>query len=95
MRPVLLAALLLATACASLPDPVDRPGTWSPSGANEENLRAMVADPAHLTRGTGAPGSRSAAAERPVTRLLAGERASLPTTAIMPRAAIGPGNAAR
>ncbi len=95
MRSLPLAALLLV-ACSSLPDPVDRPGTWQPSGTNEANLRAMVAEPAHLSRGVGAQDSRGEASARPIARLLAGERPGLPDPRTGLRSAVvGTGHAAR
>ncbi len=50
LKPVAPLCLLLALAACG-PEPFDREGTWRATGANEANLRAMVADPAHLTRG--------------------------------------------
>ncbi len=47
--PFLAAALLLA-GCDAM-DPYKREGTWRPEGANEANLRAMVAVPADLVGG--------------------------------------------
>jgi hypothetical protein len=91
-----LTAFLALAACASLPDPVDRPGTWRPAGANEANLRQMVVEPAHLTRGVSAPDSDGALAARPVGKLLAGERATLPDPRTGQRGLFGGGaNAAR
>jgi len=49
---LLLPLLLAASACT--PEPYERPGTWQATGVNDRNLRAMVADPAHLTRGVDA-----------------------------------------
>ncbi|WP_372624094.1 hypothetical protein [Falsiroseomonas sp.] len=50
--PAMLALpLLLAVAACGGPEPYERPGTWRATGANEANLRAMVVEPAHLTRG--------------------------------------------
>ena len=72
--------LLLAALAACAEDPFDRPGTWRPAGVNETNLRAMVADPAHLARGVGAGTERGQAGSRPVTQLEAGRRPALPTT---------------
>lgn len=44
-----LIALLLLAGCGQLAsNPVDQPGTWKPIGANDINLRAMIADPADL-----------------------------------------------
>jgi hypothetical protein len=43
--------LALATGGCIDPEPYTRPGTWQATGANDANLRAMVVDPAQLTRG--------------------------------------------
>jgi hypothetical protein len=43
--------LALAAGGCIDPEPYSRPGTWQATGANEANLRAMVADPSHLDRG--------------------------------------------
>ena len=48
MRTLLLLALLAG--CAEI-DPLTRPGTWHPLGANDLNLRAMLANPQDLQRG--------------------------------------------
>ena len=45
--------LLLVLACCDATDPYMRDGTWRPSPANDENLRAMVASPSDLVRGVG------------------------------------------
>lgn len=58
MRRLLLALPLLAAACQGPLEPHERPGTWQASGVNDANLRAMIADPAHLDRGA-APASAS------------------------------------
>jgi hypothetical protein len=49
-------------------------GTWQAAGVNDRNLRAMLADPSHATRGVAARDDRGAAGTTPVTRLLAGDR---------------------
>ena len=74
----LIPALLLLTACEGGGAGLDRAGMWQPTGANEHNLRAMVADPDHLNEGIGTPRSRSVTAVAPITRLDAGERPELP-----------------
>ncbi len=51
MRRLLLALPLIAAGCADFNEPHERAGTWRASGANDANLRAMVADPSHLDRG--------------------------------------------
>ena len=57
----------------------DRPGTWNPTGDNDANLRAMVANPHDLVEGTGQDASAGAEAAPPVARVLAGKRYPLPT----------------
>jgi hypothetical protein len=77
-RPVLLGLPLLLGACAY--EPWERPGTWQQTGANEANLRAMVVDPTHLTRGVApATPSRGQPAARAVARAAAGQSSDLGT----------------
>ncbi|MFH5925636.1 hypothetical protein [Roseomonas xinghualingensis] len=64
---VLLTSALLLASCG--PEAVDRPGTWQATGLNDRNLRAMLADPAHAGRGTGAVGSRGDTAAAAAQRL--------------------------
>lgn len=71
-------ALLLLAACEGGGAGLDRPGMWQPSGVNDRNLRAMLADPDHLNEGIGTPRSRSVTAVAPITRMDAGERPDLP-----------------
>ena len=48
-RPIaLLLPILLCLAACSQVDPYTRPGNWRPNGANDANLRAMVAVPSDL-----------------------------------------------
>lgn len=65
-----------ASACSNEAE-IDRPGTWQPTGANEHNLRAMVADPRDLEAGAGAATDRGSGAARAVTRLLVDRRRPL------------------
>jgi hypothetical protein len=58
---------VLLAACAG--DPREREGTWRPTGANETNLRAMIADPQHLERGVGDPRGRGRQAADAIERL--------------------------
>ncbi len=77
MRNILWLALLLPAACAA-EDPLTRAGLWEPTGANDTNLRAMIADPDDLVAGAAdsrADGSVVAAA---VARYRAGKLKSLP-----------------
>lgn len=72
----LLAPLLLA-ACTipGVGEPIDREGLWRATGVNEANLRAMVADPAHLSRGVEA---QTPARGEPAA--LAAQRLGFPST---------------
>ena len=74
-----LIGLVLISACSYDPfDPYQRPGTWVSDGANDANLRAMVANPHDLIEGTGERVSSGAEAASPVQRVLAGKRYPLP-----------------
>ncbi len=57
---------------------IDRRGTWQAEGINDRNLRAQVADPAHLTRGAGAATDRGEAGARAAQALSEGRRPRLP-----------------
>ena len=74
--------LLAALSGCSGYDPMswDRPGTWQPTGANNANLHAMIADPSHLDRGVGASTDRGHAGSDAVTRLLEDRRRALPVS---------------
>lgn len=73
---LLLLPVLSLAACKQ--DPFERPFTWTATGANDANLRAMVADTRDLTAGRGDTGSVGDEAARPISRMLAGNRAQLP-----------------
>jgi hypothetical protein len=74
-----LIGLILVACCTYDPfDPYQRPGTWVPDGANDANLRAMVANPHDLVEGTGEGVSSGAEAASPVSRVLTGKRYPLP-----------------
>ena len=91
MRVVLSAALLLPlVACVGPLDPHERAGTWRPVGANDANLRAMIADPDDLVTGvadTRADGQVVAAA---VARYRIGKVKDLPDVGI---SKVAPGGA--
>ena len=81
MHIVRTALLLLVAACT--PDyPMDRAGTWSPPqfGANDANLRAMIANPRDLAGGRGEKTSLATEAAEPVTRLFTDRRKPLPAS---------------
>lgn len=72
---VLLAPLLLAACTApGGVEPIDREGMWRPSGVNDANLRAMIADPSHLSRGV-----QAAAPARGEAAALAAQRLGFPS----------------
>jgi hypothetical protein len=78
----ILGALLVVGACAPdtyfPPSDFERAGTWQADGVNDRNLRAMVADPAHLSNGVGAAADRGSQATAAVNALEAGRRPALP-----------------
>ena len=76
-RTCFLAAAAAASLAACTDDPFERPGTVAPRGFNDANLRAMVVDPAHLRRGTGAATVRGDAGARPIDLLRSGKRPPL------------------
>ncbi len=96
-RPLLgLLLLVLLPACTQ--DPMDRPGTWHATGANQHNLAAMVVDTAHLQAGVAAETERGAVGSNAVARLLDGRRAALPLTGasrigLAPAGGVAPGAA--
>ena len=75
--------LLLALVSGCAKDPFQRPQTWKlppdGGGANDANLRAMIANPQDLTAGTSDDTGVGHLAVRPVDALLSGHRRSLPT----------------
>jgi hypothetical protein len=81
----LVGAALLASGCAGLADPFGRPGTWSPRGANEANLRAMIVNPADLERGEGDPRGRGRQAANAIERVEDDTVKPLPDVRTSPR----------
>jgi hypothetical protein len=75
-RGAALALALLAAGCGPRYD-IDRPGTWQPIGANDHNLRAMLADPRDLTSGASTATDRANGPSRAVTRLYTDHRRQL------------------
>lgn len=72
------AALLLLVAGCTNADPIDRPGTWQATGANDRNLRAMIANTADLEVGVAPATERGNAGANAATRLLLERRRPLP-----------------
>ncbi|MDO9709135.1 hypothetical protein [Paracraurococcus lichenis] len=73
---------LLATAACDALDPYKREGNWRPAQVNEANLAVMVANPAELRRGTGAPGTAGFVATGAIERLRADRVKPLPDTGL-------------
>ena len=84
-RPVWMAcpmtALILLGAC-SITDPFNRPGVWNAGHVNDDNLRAMVAVPSDLVRGTGDGRADGSLAEAALMRQRLDKVRKLPDTAI-------------
>jgi hypothetical protein len=96
IRSALLVLAVLLAGCSSGPEgwPTDRPGAWRPSGANEANLRAMVADPSHLVRGVGASGAEGPGPANAVDRLYRDRVRPLPQSGIVAIGGQGGGGSA-
>ena len=78
----LLGLLAALGGCAGLTDPYQREGTWAPTGVNDANLRAMVANPVDLQHGNAASGTVGATATTAVQRYRAGNVQPLPESTI-------------
>ncbi len=76
-RIVLALGLLAGLAGCGPQYEIERPGTWQPTGANDRNLRAMIADPRDLGYGTASTTDRAGGAARAVTRVLIDRRRPL------------------
>lgn len=73
--------LLVLAGCSQI-DPLTKEGVWRPTGANDANLRAMVAVPSDLAYGRAARTSDGGMAARAVERLRTGKVYPLPDTGI-------------
>lgn len=79
--PILALAILTASCAPDTyfpPNDYDRAGTWQAQGINDRNLRAMVADPAHLQQGVGAATDRGQAGAAAVNQQEQGRIPRLP-----------------
>lgn len=65
-------SLLMLGGCAQI-DPLTKEGVWRPTGANDANLRAMVAVPSDLAYGRAARTSDGRSAAQAVERLRTGK----------------------
>ena len=84
--------LLTMAGCAQI-DPLTKEGIWRPTGANDANLRAMVAVPSDLAYGRAARTSDGHLAARAVDRLRTGRVYPLPDSGIS-KIGAGSGSAA-
>ena len=76
-----IGCLAALTGCAAV-DPTERDGLWRPTGANETNLRVMVAVPSDLVQGVETASSDGHRAARAVERLRADRVYPLPDSTI-------------
>jgi type IV pilus biogenesis protein CpaD/CtpE len=92
----LLPTALLLAGCAQT-DPFTREGVWKPSGANEANIAAQLANPADLARGRAGEGGTVRTGSTAVERLWQGApaRAQAPAQAGAAGPAARPGEAPR
>jgi hypothetical protein len=89
MKALLL--LLLLGAC-SITDPYQREGVWRPNGANDIDLRVMVANPQDLVRGPEVSGSDGRQAAAAVDRLRRDKVKPLPDSGVADLKAISTGS---
>ena len=82
MRRFLWACSLLCVTGCAFDDPLTRPGVWHPVGANDTNLRAMVADPDDLVTGMADRRADGQVAAAAVARYRAGKVKDLPDSTI-------------
>ncbi len=90
----LLLPLLVAVAGCNQIDPYTRPGNWRPNGANDSNLRAMVAVPADLAVATPASPADGHLAAAALNRLRNDQVKSLPDTGLAQIVVVGSGSTA-
>lgn len=78
VAPLALLALAGALAGCSATDPYEKAGIWRPSGVNDANIAAQVANPADLVRGRGDAGGSVRGAGVAVERMWQGTPAQRP-----------------
>ena len=74
--------LLLGLAGCDQTDPYLRDGVWRPTGVNDDNLRAMVAEPSDLLTASPAAPANGTLAAAAVRRLLQGRVRQLPDSGV-------------
>jgi type IV pilus biogenesis protein CpaD/CtpE len=90
----LLLPLLVSLAGCNQIDPYTRPGNWRPNGANDANLRAMVAVPADLAVATPASPADGSLAAMAVARLRTDTVRGLPDSGLAEITPISGGSSA-
>jgi hypothetical protein len=93
-RIALLLPLLVALTGCDQVDPYTRPGNWRPNGANDANLRAMVAVPADLAVATPASPADGNLAAVALARLRTDSVRSLPDSGLAEITPISGGSSA-
>jgi hypothetical protein len=89
-----LLLLVLALAGCNRTDPYLREGAWHPNGANEANLRAMVAVPADLATATPAGPADGGLAAAALDRLRHGRVTPLPDSGLAQITVVSGGSSA-
>lgn len=82
MRTILIACFLFALPGCTGTDPLYRSGLWHPTGANEANLRAMIADPQDLVSGASSPNADGQIAAAAIQRYRTDRVKPLPDSGI-------------
>ena len=93
MRSVLGLSLLLGVAGCAWEDPLTRSGQWHPVGANDANLRTMIADADDLVTGVASRAADGQVVAAAVARYRAGRVKDLPDSTISKVAPIQVNNA--
>lgn len=92
LRCFLGATLFLSCTGCNAIDPLYRDGLWRPSGANADNLAAMVDVPSDLVRGAGRPGAGADVPVDAIDRYRHDRVRALPTVATSTVSAAGGGD---
>jgi hypothetical protein len=78
----LLGLLAALGGCAAMADPFQRPDTYVATGVNDDNLRAMIANPVDLQHGVAAPDTVGLNAAAAVARLRNDNVRQLPSSTL-------------
>jgi hypothetical protein len=80
----LCVGILSLSGCAGMIDPFQRTGTWSATGASNENIAQQVANKGDLIQGQSEPGSNGIAAVAGVEKAMTGGTATGLQTQMQP-----------